>query len=295
MKIKDTIWHVAIRNKPIGSIIEDQSTPFILVPNPRFKWAADPFIVENEGVLYIFAEVFSLMKWKGSIGFCTYKNGRFSKWKTIIDNKYHFSFPNIYYKDGVFYLMPETSAVKEIAVYRADQFPDSWIKDHIVIQGDRYVDSIWLKNKYIMTYRMGDINHLILLKPENNSWAVTDSYSDEKKRLRSAGALFCKEGITIRPVQDCSRLYGEAIDFRELVFYEEERLPEEKLVYRLEAKDIKVQTNKGLNLVGTHTYNGTMHYEVLDIQEEKLSLAWIFKRFILKFKHNKKAEENFNK
>ena len=81
MKYKDVEWHIAIRRRPHSSILEDIETPFIIVPNPIMMWAADPFLIEQDGILFIFAELFSYKQWKGSIGYCKYESGRFVRFK----------------------------------------------------------------------------------------------------------------------------------------------------------------------------------------------------------------------
>ncbi len=282
MEIRETIWHVAIRNKVLGSILEDRTTPFAVVPNPLFKWVADPFLIEKDGALYIFAEVFSLLRWRGSIGYCIYQHGSFSKWEIITYEAHHFSFPNIFKNSDAYFIMPEANAVKEIPVYQADHFPDQWRKKTLIMNEDRFVDSIWLDAERIMTYRMGTPNQLVLLKQQTDKkWIAVDSKADPDNILRPAGKAFSYQSKWIRPVQESQHFYGEAIHFSELNAFSEESLPVEKNISRLEAWEIQLQ-NSHIRPIGIHTYNGSEHYEVIDIQEERISPVCLLKRLFMK-------------
>lgn len=137
MTLRQAIWHVAIRRTPKGSILTDTDTPFCKVPNPIGCWAADPFLLERDGKLYIFAELFRLLRWKGDLGYCVYENGTFSKWHTVFSERYHASYPHLFERKGNLYMMPETNAISELSVYRAEAFPNRWTKDEVLIKGER--------------------------------------------------------------------------------------------------------------------------------------------------------------
>ena len=50
------------------------------------------------------------------------------KWKKIIEEEYHLSYPYIFEtKEGIF-IMPESGANSDLTVYRAVSFPDKWEK-----------------------------------------------------------------------------------------------------------------------------------------------------------------------
>lgn len=281
MKISDSIWHIAIRRAPRGAILENQDIEFMVVPNPKHGWAADPFIIEKGNTLYIFAELFFFHNWKGKIGYCTYKNGGFSEWRVISHEEHHYSFPYIYKKEGIHYLMPEMSSVKELSVYQAIQFPDIWEKKEVVYAGERFVDSIYLSEDKIMSYKMGKPNQLVLLRSNNGEWTIADAKDDFSGTLRPAGSAFEYKNRIVRPVQDCHNFYGEAILFSILSFAEDYCLPEESNIIRIEPHGIKLDNHK-IVPVGIHTYNGSENFEVIDVQEQRFNIHCFMKRGIMK-------------
>ena len=281
MKLTDTIWHIAIRQSSRGTILEDLDKKFTVVPNPKFGWAADPFVVEEGDTLYIFAELFYFNNWKGKIGYCSYKNEKFTEWKDILQEDHHYSFPYIYKKDGIYYLMPEMSSVKELSVYEAIQFPNLWKKKESVFTGERLVDSIYLSEDKIMSYKTGRLNQLVLLMRHKDGWRITDVKDDFLGIMRSAGCTFEYKNKIIRPVQDCRNFYGEAVNFSIMTFNGEKCLPEESNLIRIESNHIKLDNHK-IVPVGIHTYNGCEHFEAIDIQEHCFNIFSFLKRVIMK-------------
>ena len=62
-------WQIAYRIS--------RNEPFHMVENPEYAWAADPFLVEYRGRIYLFAELFLYRSERnGVIGYCIYENGR---------------------------------------------------------------------------------------------------------------------------------------------------------------------------------------------------------------------------
>ena len=75
---ESTHWQIAYKNKKMSK--------YELIPNPNWAWAADPFLVEYKGELYIFAELFLYKSERnGVIGYCKYKNGTFGEWTVTMD------------------------------------------------------------------------------------------------------------------------------------------------------------------------------------------------------------------
>lgn len=283
MRFKQIFWQLALRKKPQGSILTDKNTPFLIVPNPKGMWAADPFIFEKDNRLFIFAELFSLKQWRGKIGYCVYENGFFSKWKIILDEDYHFSYPNVIFSNDNVYLMPETGSIGEVAFYSSENLNSVWKKEKILLKYGKTVDSIFLDEKRMLTYKMNgkNKNELILLcKDSDDSWQISDKRVDIDEVLRPGGAIFSSNDEIYRPAQDCRKMYGGALEFLKLND-NGNFLPTEISVCRLEPFDIKVKDFKK-QIVGTHTYNSTNNFEIIDIQYWQFSVVGFFKRLILK-------------
>lgn len=285
MKIKETVWQVAIRKKEKQDEFYKSNNEFSTIPNPFAKWAADPFIFEKDNKVYIFVELFDVLKWKGDIAYCIYENGVFSAWKIIISANHHFSFPYIFEFDNKIYLMPETGSIKELALYEAIEFPDKWEKIHILCDEGNLADSVFIDDtKMLSYYNDGKKLNLALLIREKDKFVLKDIKHDINYLLRPAGKIFKINNRLIRPVQDCTHFYGEAIDFNELNLITDNILPQEKKIYRLEPSNISFRENIKYKITGVHTYNFSENYEVVDLQYERFNIIDIFKRLQFKIK-----------
>lgn len=282
MRLGQIVWQLAIRTTPQGTIMMDKKTPFLAVPNPFGMWAADPFILEKENKVYIFAELFSLWQWRGKLGYCIYENGKFSRWNIIFDDKNHYSYPNIFEVDGVVFMMPETGSVKEIAIYKAVDFPSKWEKQSIILSGEKMVDSVFVSDDIILSYKMfGNFkNHLVLLKKDNDVWNKVANIIDEQEIKRPAGKIFAYKDRLVRPAQDGRELYGGAIKFLDCSNIIDD-INSEKEIINLQPDEIVIENLKK-KFVGTHTYNATENYEVVDVEYYKFSFIGFLKRFLIK-------------
>lgn len=278
MQLKQIVWQIAIRNKSEGFILKDKEAAFKAVPNPIGMWAADPFVMEKNGKIYIFAELFSLSQWKGKIGYCVFEKGKFSPWKIIFDEAPHYSYPYIFEFNDETYMMPETGSLREIAIYKAVEFPLKWEKVSTILSGEKMVDSIFLSNDTILSYKMvGNYKNLLTyLKKQDDKWMIYHSEVDNEEIKRPAGKAFYFGEDLIRPAQDGRKIYGGSLKFFKCNIGEME-----EEIGSLLPEEIKVKKfNK--TIVGTHTYNATDNYEIIDFQYYKFSLVGLIKRILLK-------------
>ncbi len=283
MKIKQIVWQLALRKKEQGSILVDKKTLFTAVPNPVGMWAADPFIIERDNKVYIFAELFSLSKWRGEIGYCIYENGKFSKWNIIFADEHHYSYPYVFEKENNIFMMPETGSVKEIAIYKAVDFPSKWEKQVVIFSGEKMVDSIFLADDVILTYKMFGIfkNNLVLLKKENYGWQEISSIVDTQEIKRPAGKVFSYNNDFVRPAQDGRNLYGGAIKFFKCSDIIND-IGSEQQIGDLRPEEIAVE-NLNKKIVGAHTYNATLNYEIIDVQCYRFSFIGLLNRVLMRF------------
>lgn len=105
-------WIIGYRKKQEGLL--EKGEPFLFI-NPWYGWCADPFIFETDTDVYIFSEIWNYFKQRGSIGYCKLmKNNKFSKWRTIIAEKYHMSYPFIWKDNAGIHICAETSGNESI-------------------------------------------------------------------------------------------------------------------------------------------------------------------------------------
>ena len=207
--MKKTCWNVAFRNR------NSKSNDFSVVPNPWWGWAADPFIVEENGEIYIFAEIMNYFTQKGCIGYIKIKNGKPKKWKSVISEWYHLSYPFIWKDEEGFHICAESSRVKKTYRYDCKRFPDKWEKSFIYNEGLKLADTTMLFDNegqiekcfsYIIS-EQGDALISLDIDYKGGYRVLTN----DLHVARMAGA-FVKEGNEIyRLGQICDKSYGEGI------------------------------------------------------------------------------------
>ena len=69
-KLSVSEWCCAVRfNKNNDSIMTDLSTPFIVLPNSKRYWCADPFLFQKDDHYFVFFEAYDRLERKGVLGY----------------------------------------------------------------------------------------------------------------------------------------------------------------------------------------------------------------------------------
>ena len=258
-------WSVAYREKDGGT--------WKTIGAPENQWCADPFLFEADGEHYLFAEQYRKDADRGCIGYFRFIDGKPVNQGIIIENSFHMSYPDVFrYKDR-FYMIPESSAGGTVDLYAADRFPDKWRREKTLISGKKYVDSTVYQDAdgfYLISYTMtgGYEIHVYSLDMEKQTVTLLSTKRYERNVGRPGGRLFWEEGRLIRPAQDCSRKYGEA-----LILYQVDDLNRNGAFIEHEVRRIRAGE---LNLPGaperTHHLTDDSRYEVMDVYKEKFDL-----------------------
>lgn len=258
-------WNVAYRKKTGGEPFADRETPFTVIPNPFRYWAADPFVFEHNGEVYIFAELYDYIKSHGVLGY--YKiHDKAARWTPVIEEDYHLSYPNIFRCGEDVFIIPESSKNREVVVYRAVSFPDKWVRETVLRTNVTYADtSPFLDGgrHMALTYDLS-IPDLTLLDLDKNT--DTPLHFPDPDIRRPAGYISLSDGM--RAAQDCTDEYGKALILYRIKYdssgYSEtflQRISPEMLSY-----------SKKLFLDGLHTYNQSENYEVIDIKTRRFDI-----------------------
>lgn len=272
-------WNVAWRKAAPGQLLEDKHTSFQVIQNAFRYWAADPFVFEYDDETYIFAELYDYIRRRGIIGYCKLMENRASKWKPVIVEDYHLSFPNIIKCGNDIFLMPESSAKRSLYVYRAIEFPNKWEKYQILRENVKYVDTIPISDTdKMLTYRIGDKYGYTLCCLDKN-----DSEKDKvldlscAERRRPAGNAFLYNQKPIRPAQDCVDDYGKGIIFYQYSLEHENKYQEHEIetIY-----PNQLTLSRRIFLDGMHTYNCSEHYEVIDIKTRRFNMLNLVFRIV---------------
>lgn len=252
--------------------MEDRESPFTIIGNPVWGWAADPFPVEHEGQTYIFAELYNYVQRRGWLGYCKVTGNKAGKWKVIIKEPYHLSYPCIFKKDGRIYMMPESGEGKELAIYEAVQFPDRWEKRRVLRSDVELADTTPLGvGTLALSHYVKDAYHPQLLLIDLAGEKPDRTVDRESFRSRPGGYPFVHQGQNIRPAQlsdDCGLGYGKGLIFCRWqvdgnLDYQEQEL------CMLQPHDLRF--SRKMDLIGLHTYNAGAGYEVVDVKTKRMN------------------------
>lgn len=277
-------WNVAYRSKIEGDILDSNSGEFTVIKNNFRYWAADPFVFEYEGETYIFAELYDYIKRRGVLGYSKFEKNKFSRWKPIIEESYHLSYPHIFEYKGDIYILPESSESNKLYLYKCKRFPDEWEKVKVLSKDLKCVDTtIFNKGEklYLFTQCLEDnIGDYYLVSDENfNILYKIKLKENDPETYRSGGKVFTKNKNYIRVCQDCKKYYGHSLIFYEFKI-DENNSYKDKIIKKLTTDDIKI--DKKLLLDGIHTYNSSQNIEVIDLKTRRLNLLNLLFRCINK-------------
>jgi hypothetical protein len=286
-------WDILYRpsKSPEDGIFGGSREKFRCVGSSSRYWYADPFLFENNGELFLFAEFFDNKTDTGKIGFFRYKDGKFVEPRVVISEDYHMSYPFVFERDGVIYMMPETCLGKKIQLYKAVEFPYKWEKCRTVIDNAEFVDSVIYKD-YIISNRRHwpedamsidlEIFDFETGKPHKLNPIEVKSYCD-----RGAGAVFELNGEPVRPVQNAEdKVYGKGMVFKKIKKLDDESFEQEE-VFRFSYDMIECEM--GQVPLGTHTYAFLNGIEIVDVKLKRFNFKRIFWILMRKLKGENSA------
>lgn len=267
-------YHVAYRKKEN----EKNNGEFVIIRNNLNTWVADPFLFEHDNKTYIFAEMWLYRLDRGVIGYSEWNGKGFSKWRPIIIENYHLSYPNVFQIGNDIFMCPESGDAGEIYLYKAVDFPDKWEKSTILFSGGKYVDTTFFRHKhgtYGFTYHLfseqdnisGELL-LFRLKEGVIDFCEDNPVTDDVSTARPAGKCLYEMGKMYRVSQDCKESYGHGLVFSEM-FFDNDKY-EEKVVKKYYPEDFKLSLN--LNYVGVHTFNQSKNFQVIDLRSNDISV-----------------------
>ncbi len=286
-------WCCAVRFNASedACILNDRNTPFTVLPDSYRYWSADPFLILRNGKYYLFFEMFDRMKRKGLLGCREISESGCSKMKVIYECDCHLSFPFIYEKDGIYYIIPESNKSGELFRLKCTEFPYKWEKEAVIAK-QRLVDTVVFchdETCYYISEEVDDRNVFDRLDLfYDNSGTFTACSSNPVKRdadtARGAGKVFEYDGSYVRPSQNCGASYGACLNFNKIKSISKNGY-EESLVLSVSPQDIPF--DKADDFIGIHTYNQLGRVETVDLKIPGrfnfLNIFGVFYRLLKRF------------
>ncbi len=249
-KVQSQEWSIGIYN------LNNKDGKLILTPKPGVKspiltakdvtdrdaiFVADPFLVNEKGIYYLFFEVMG--KKKGEIGVATSKDGL--KWrydKIVLSEPHHLSYPFVFKWKNTYYMIPESHQANSIKLYKSTSFPSGWELEKVLISGRDFVDStlVYNNNKWWLFTSTTKNNNLYLYYAAglDGPWVEhpkSPVVNGNSQNARCGGNIFDYNNMIIRFAQDDYKSYGSAVrGFKILELnikdYKEEELIESPLI-----------------------------------------------------------------
>jgi hypothetical protein len=260
-------WSIVIQAKPdMPKMIANHG--FRIVRPPRDRFYADPFLIERNGRNYLFIEDYRFSSRKGLISCCEVDSeGNCSEPRVVLERTYHLSYPFLFSWRGEIYMIPETRDNGTIEMYRASDFPYSWVHEAVLMSDVAAIDSTLLHHhdKWWL-FTAGVLDHAL---PENTlclffadsprgPWLAhpKNPIVSDVRHARSAGCLYFDNGQLIRPGQDCSKSYGYAVRLHRVDVLSETDYQETQLA--------SITPDLIPGSIGIHTLNQNTEYRVMD-------------------------------
>ena len=194
-------------------------------------------------------------------------DGRHGEPEVILAPNYHLSYPQVFEYEGSIYLLPESRANNRIELYRAEEFPWRWRLADVLIGSVAAADPTLLHYKGTFwlfasgAAKTSNINSELFLYFCDSLLGAWQAHPcnpviSDVRRARPAGRLYFDDGQLIRPGQDSSRRYGHRVCLNRV-----------DILSRTEYRETPVS---GIGPewfhgnLGTHTFNRTERWEVLD-------------------------------
>jgi hypothetical protein len=264
-------WFIAFRKFSALEDSKDGQQSFTVIRPPQGHFYADPFVIDKDGKAYIFFEDYSYARGKGVISYVELDaDGRCSDPKLALEEDYHLAYPCIFRWQGEVYLLPETKSNRTVQLYRAADFPRCWQLSHVLLSHVSAADSTLLHHEgkfWLLTSGLGTedpwfdaVSELFVFFSDSLSGPWTahprNPIVRDVRNSRSAGQVFLWNGQLIRPAQDCSAVYGWAVVLNQIDVLTEKDYAEHKIGT---ISPEWMPANRG-----THTFNFSTRYEVLD-------------------------------
>ena len=218
---KKTYWSVAYSN---FNGFKTSLFRYKEIKNPPKRFLADPFIYSKNKRSIIFVEDYSFDKAKGDISAIEIFNGFEKHLGIILTEDFHLSFPFVFDYEGILYMVPETSQIKEIRLYKCDEFPDKWSFYKTIMKNVSAADSMIISknNKWYLFSNIcsADINdhnselHIFYSdNPLSNSWKPLECGNPiifDPLRARNAGIIYKNNNIYRINQIHKKKLYGHS-------------------------------------------------------------------------------------
>lgn len=267
---REFYWQTAYRRSAAQDIAGAgtlDGAPFTVLPDDGARFYADPFLIEAKGETWLFLEEYPYATGKGVIAAARLEpDGQFGTPCVVLEEPHHLSYPQVFAHEGEIWMIPESSAGRELVLYRAADFPASWVRDTVLVAGLELNDMTLIRRDgrfwLIGTERRGgnasDTMVIYGAAGLRGPWTPhrLNPILIDRSAARPGGPPIEREGRLLLPVQDGTAGYGGGLGLVE--------------VLRLDADEVAfgpvqpISSGTGWARRGIHTLSQASGFEAID-------------------------------
>lgn len=279
------LWRSGFVRRPLSDVRRDgvDAREVTWLPDQGdFAYLADPFGIERDGLLTVFAEHFDYRSRRGEIRYFQYDaDDVLIREGVALAEPFHLSYPQLIEDGGELYMLPEGYKSGALTLYRCVRFPDRWETAHRILDVPA-IDATVVRHggRWWMFHALpGPADRA--MRELHVAWAdrLTGPWTAHAANpvrtgfdaSRPGGTAFESDGALHLPVQDCAETYGAAVNLLRIDTLTPEAF-EATTVRRFEAGDLLDGYGDGL-----HTLSGHGQAAFIDVKSIRRSGAegWV--------------------
>ena len=224
-------WRLGWRHNAGAGVLERGDlggVPWQILADPGHRFYADPFPITVAGRTYIFFEDYDHHTAKGIISYVEIgEHGTVGPVRPALEEPWHLSYPFLIEDAGHIYMIPESCSARHVAIYRAERFPDRWVREGTLLAGvdlsdatvTRHGGRLWMlgaahdgvgsRTDLLSVYESDSL--FGTWRPHRLNPVLVDH-----RAARPGGNFVHRDGRLWRVAQDCSGGYGSALAIAEV-------------------------------------------------------------------------------
>lgn len=218
--IVNTHWTIGFVRGGMHSVFNDDTLIIDWIDMPNERWFADPFILDvTDTEILLLVEDFEYAKNKGIISLLHIDRNtkKIISRKELLELDTHLSFPNILRKDCDIYVYPESKQSGRLDIYEYNKTEET-LKYSATICDDIVWDSAivdYFGTSLLFTASKDNYQLDIYQWDKNsNRFVPYQTVTSAEPNSRLGGAPFKYMNKYYIPSQDCSHIYGGALDIK---------------------------------------------------------------------------------
>lgn len=263
------------------------------IDNDATQFIADPFFIKEKDTFYIFFEHKLKNIHPAKIGMLSSTDGLNYTYKgTVLKEKFHLSYPQVFKYKEEFYMVPESQAAKNVLLYKAEKFPYQWKVCDTLLPNIKLKDpTLFLSDTLNVLVGVGDNLKMQLYTAESlfGKWKLHKNPNPLiGSESRPGGRFYNSKTGLILPVQNSSQGYGYGVSLYQFNFKKSEYKVEKVNNLILKRQKSIPEFNAGMHQLDIQDVDGQIYYvydgnKLID-DTKKLNIIGALKMNYLDFK-----------